>query len=717
MQVLDLILSWQIEPIRTGYRWVLAYNFVDQSQAPSRSASALDLPIQNFTQTLARWQDLKNSPLYLAYPLDHQYTNRHLKLSHLKGDDLYRARHIARSCAAHGLFHVFLGNMEMCITDPNNEEEEEEVSVLSLCRVVSPAGFDLTIHDTLDLSTTNLSRGASYEDRRPDVPRGGNYVGNQYTEIDQFFKDSVLVMVPSNHMVDFLLGGSKYTHYTLNRLMEKLRGFIEKTGDSSLRGLLLQTCQTVLSQRYANDKERDLCLGPVAVGAAFLKESNLFGTTTREVKGSFENEYYSALGKLSCFEELIVEKDDLETAITKCGKIHQIYDNLKAFRDGFLKQGANRSDQLRVNTLKRWLILCCTAVFATRRITTSKTRLHSSAKSLTVKTRRSVNCVRSFINWFYDKYDKALSSSALVVELLLHLNTQARSKDYLQVLLDAIVEPTIAKFDLCQHAGYNQSQFPHGHRAIPGGLDKRKINVNSNKTAGPIKELYECASAGKKDTLTLFPQKILSSAPGLTVGQSNQFLISLAQEIIPIADCSSSEVQQCLRSLISLHITRTVRQEPRRPSDWARLEETNSCPGKCQQCWEMNTFLQSPDVSYYAFNPNMSHVIYHLQPYFNNLKYFDVKGPSYSPEGVTKTLKWWEEQHPLWEKRCSDVLKALRDIPEAKLKECLGQTYEEVMELRMVKIGADESYENNDEGKEAFGLRSNVPLKRARGDS
>lgn len=172
---------------------MLAYNLINRSPGPPQSASALDARIDQFTQALTRWQDLQDQPFYLAYPLDHEYTDRDLKLAYLKGDDFYRARHVAQSCEAHGKYYMLLGNMEMCITDQNSEEEMEKEAVLSLDHIVDPQGFNLLIASTRTISTTNLLRGESYEDREPDTQRGGNYLGNQYAEIDQFFKDSVSV--------------------------------------------------------------------------------------------------------------------------------------------------------------------------------------------------------------------------------------------------------------------------------------------------------------------------------------------------------------------------------------------------------------------------------------------------------------------------------------------------------------------------------------------
>lgn len=172
---------------------MVAYNLINVSTSPPQSASALDVRIGKFTQALTRWQGLQHGHTYLAYPLDHQYMDRDLKLAHLKGNDFHRACHVAQSCEAHGKYYLLLGNMEMRITNQNDEEEMEDSVVLSLDHLVDPRGFDLLIGSTLSISTDNLLRGQSYEDREPDVQRGGNYLGNQYAEIDQFFKDTVSV--------------------------------------------------------------------------------------------------------------------------------------------------------------------------------------------------------------------------------------------------------------------------------------------------------------------------------------------------------------------------------------------------------------------------------------------------------------------------------------------------------------------------------------------
>lgn len=128
---------------------------------------------------------------YLVWPLAHNYTNQGLQLAHLKGNDYYRARHVSQSCSEHGGYYVLLANMELCVTDSNHEEEEEKTSQLYLTHIVDLGGFNLSIHRSLIIDETTLLAEIHHENRNPDTQVGGNYMGNQHGEIDQFYNDSV----------------------------------------------------------------------------------------------------------------------------------------------------------------------------------------------------------------------------------------------------------------------------------------------------------------------------------------------------------------------------------------------------------------------------------------------------------------------------------------------------------------------------------------------
>ncbi|KAL8924487.1 MAG: hypothetical protein Q9172_002652 [Xanthocarpia lactea] len=695
-------LTWFIEPIQTGYRWVLAYNLINHSPGP-RSASALDAQIDRFTQALTRWQGLQDKPRYLAYPLDHQYTKRDLKLAHLKGDDFYRARHVARSCEAHGEYYMLLGNMEMCITNQNSEEEMEDEAVLSLCRIVDPQGFNLLIHSTLSISTANLLRGQSYENREPDVQRGGNYLGNQYAEIDQFFNDSIMIIVPSQCILNMLLGKT-YTHRSLDSFMARLRGFIEQTGNSNIRGLLLQVCQIILGQKHANNEDRDLHLGPVAVSAAFLRNPDLFNATASQIKASFNTLGYS-----------------INTTITRCGKIYKIHENLNAFRDGFFEGNPNRLDTLQGNNLKRWLdALLYSCLYDSKQVyeqdASTLVKIIVEREDAPFSQYVLYQGARIFIKCFQNN---SLLTNPLVIELLLHTNHQGRSKIYLETLLRNIIEPAISNFNLPTYAIYAASIIPPSQPDASNRSRGQEANVTSSRLAGPIKAFYEYASACSQELPALLLQRIEATASELTVKQSNSFLISFLSELIPVAYASSIEAQSCMRSLITLYIIRTVGHEPKKPTDWTRLEEVTTCFRRCDHCLKMNTFLKDPEVSYYA----LADADYHLQSQFKDFRYFDEdkRTGTWFPVGVTKTNKWWEEQHPKWQTRAEAVLQAIKKLPQDRLKEFLGSEYDGIMDLKMVRVVddavADDAMQTQQEGKGYPGLASSVPQKRVRESS
>ncbi|KAL8754030.1 MAG: hypothetical protein Q9199_004627 [Rusavskia elegans] len=663
-----------IEPIQTGCRWVLAYNLINDAPGPPRSASALDARIGQFTQALTRWQGLPDKPHYLACPLDHQYTDRGLKLAHLKGDDFYRARHVAQSCEAHGKYYMFLGNMEMCITNQNAEEEMEDEAVLSLDRLVDPQGFDLFIGSTLRISTDNLLRGESYEDREPDAQRGGNYTGNQYAEIDQFFKDSTLIIVPSHRILSFLLG-STFTLHSLAQLTTRLRGFIGQAGDSKFRGLLLQVCQSVLGRDYTNDEDRDLRLGPVAVSAAFLKNPDIFNAVASQIKGSFEKDDYSALGGLICFDDPSVQENDVNTAITKCGKIYQIHENLNAFRDGFFNGHPNRSDQLQVNSLKRWLdTLLYRCLYNSEQIckqdASTLVKIIVEREGAPFSQHVLYQGVRIFIE---HSRNNNLLINPLVVELLSQSNHQGRSKTYLETLLRNIVESAVSNFDLCQNATYTTSLISPNQSQSSSRSRGQEASAMSRRLAGPIKAFYEYTSGCKQDLPAHLLQRIQATASELTAEQSNGFLVLFLWELMPVADTSFKEAQ-------------SLGHEPKKPTNWTRLEEMSTCSCACDRCSKMNTFLKDPEASYHA----LGNRDYHLQYQFHDFKYFDVeKKQTWNPVGVTKTNRWWEEQYPKWQSRAEKVLGAIKKLPQGRLKEYLGDEYDWVMDLRMVKIVDD----------------------------
>ncbi|KAL9594089.1 MAG: hypothetical protein Q9219_007223 [cf. Caloplaca sp. 3 TL-2023] len=692
-----------IEPILTGYRWVLTYNLINQSQNAPQSASIQDQRVKELTQALTRWEDLDDDTHYLVYPLSHQYSDQNLKLAQLKGGDRDRVHHVTQACAANDGHYSFLCNMEMCVTDPNCEEQMEKETALLLCRAVTTEGINL-LPNNRNIAELNLLHGSSYQDRDPDVQRGGEYTGNQYAEIDQWFKDSALIIVQRNYLDCFLLSLG-YHHSSLGWLITTLKENIEA---NSMRGLLLQICQLVLGREYKSGK--DLYLGPVAVGAVYLKDSYLFSEAIMQLKGSLGGNYYSKLGQILDLQDLVVQEDEyLNHAITRCGTIHQTRRNLNQFRDGFSKGNASRTDQLHINYLNRWLDTLlygclCAIKDATEHDASTIVNIVLERESWPFSQFLLYQGVRTFVE---SHQNDSLFIVPVVVELLSHSDQEGNTKKFLDALLRKNIKSAIGNWNFSQYAAYNISC--HAASQQYGYSPGSRIQYG---LAGPIQKLFEYISAHDQSLFCHLLEKIHSQAADLIDDQCNAFLFSFLHELIKILGISSPQPRQCIRTLISQHIIRTVGHEPHQPRDWSRPEETVTCDREpCAGCAKMNEFLKDPVASYLALDDSIE---YHVRYQFHGYQYFDQKKSGWNPPtGVTKTMKWWDESHKKWQARADKVSKALKKLPQDSLKGFLGDEYDEIMDLKMVKV-VDDLMEIDGGGNSKAGCESGVPQKRAR---
>ena len=87
------------------------------------------------------------------------------------------------------------------------------------------------------------------------------------------------------------------------------------SGDSSAKGLLLQICQSALSNAvYKSGESRDFYMGPVAVTAVFMRNSSLFAKAVQRTAKRFDKDSYSTLGELICLQDSVISEDELVSA-------------------------------------------------------------------------------------------------------------------------------------------------------------------------------------------------------------------------------------------------------------------------------------------------------------------------------------------------------------------------------------------------------------------
>ena len=315
--------------------------------------------------------------------------------------------------------------------------------------------------------------------------------------------------------------------------------------------------------------------------------------------------------------------------------------------------------------------------------------------------------MRVFVKYFQDH---KILIHALVVELLLQLQHHTGSKVYLESLLQRIIEPVVFNFDLSQYVSYVETRCYQ--KPSSPGWSAWNAGKMWTRTAvgGPIKAFHQYVYAHEQEMSFQLLQKIQSQAFELDKATCKEFLIPFIKEIINGVESFSVQMQECIQSLIATYITRIVGQEPKKPTDWARPEEAAlKCDDdNCEECLEMSTFLNNPEIQHHNLCRNNSP---HLKKQFLRFLLFKIDDTDSNHIVLTKTLGWWEYHHKDWEQRASKASDALQELPRPELEHCLADRYDEIMNLRMVKV-VDESLANISLEQQSKKTSSIVPQKR-----
>ncbi|KAH8757935.1 hypothetical protein F5883DRAFT_566814 [Diaporthe sp. PMI_573] len=138
-------------------------------------------------------------------------------------------------------------------------------------------------------------------------------------------------------------------------------------------------------------------------------------------------------------------------------------------------------------------------------------------------------------------------------------------------------------------------------------------------------------------------------------------------ELIPSVNTGAPTIKSCFISLVETYITKAVGQEPAKPEDWARpAEAAEACTRSgCDECPEVKRFLEDPLAEHHAMD-------------------FGRVG-SYHVEITLKTLKGWQLHRNQWEEDCKEAIKALQSLPQDKLKELLGDKFDTLITLDVVR--------------------------------
>ncbi|KAK4506729.1 hypothetical protein PRZ48_000462 [Zasmidium cellare] len=673
----------EIEPVTSGYRWVLTYNLIKTSPTQTYSASELDSRTEHLTRLFRQWEGLEDPYHFLTWPLDFKYTKKSLKLALLKGNDSNRVRHVAQSCAEHGQFYCFLANMELCITDYQTEDQDTH-SRLRLSRVVDLDGFDLMPYHALTIPKSTLLHRVHNESRAPDAQSGGGYTGNQHAEIDQIYEDSVMILIPKREVLPFLVTEKASPSILRHFIGRMIQRFQSNGYDQASKEFLVQICTSALSMKWASSTNKNFLLGYVAVAAAFLQDPSLFKRVVDESMDIFTSDAYSELGTLISFPQEAtsegddtdgkISEDDFIRALTRSKALHKTYDALKSFEGGFLRGNPDREQMVPKDYVERWLDSIAVEYFQKLQSVNehdARTLVRAILDRSNNDFRQNIiyQSVRTLVSRFRHE-DKFLI--ALAVELLNNLPGSGDSQKYLHTLLHQILDAVVSIFDLEFYDHYVETLHTRGPTSTPN--------------TGPIIALYETATEPQRITLL---DNIQKRSLSLSQARWRDFIPAFLKQLITVVDASSPEGQQCVQSLVNSYITTTVGAEPPKPSDWRRPAEvvTYSYPRKTCSCIaQLNDFLLDATASTCELSCKDAPGYY-----CDALYKFDGLDQKRAGNAVTytKTLKGWEREHRDWKGKADQATRVLRQLPEERLRACLAGRYEEVMELRSVKVARE----------------------------
>jgi hypothetical protein len=126
----------EVKPLTSGYRLVLTYNLVQDSQIQRQAASLLTLNRERLATSLAECHNILSNQSCSIYILDHQYTEASLQLGQWKGRDAAVGHYLNHVCTANGFYFLF-ANMTSSFRD---EEDEYRDDYIGLDHVISPNG-------------------------------------------------------------------------------------------------------------------------------------------------------------------------------------------------------------------------------------------------------------------------------------------------------------------------------------------------------------------------------------------------------------------------------------------------------------------------------------------------------------------------------------------------------------------------------------------------
>lgn len=234
--------------------------------------------------------------------------------------------------------------------------------------------------------------------------------------------------------------------------------------------------------------------------------------------------------------------------------------------------------------------------------------------------------------------------------------------------------------------------------------------------AGIVVQLYKESSkgpTGDEASATLL-SRIQSQTCDIPQRQLEWIIVPILDQLISVVLPSGTEpshaVQQFYQNTLMTYTARVLREKPQRPIDWSLPEaDVKYAYESTEFKSELQAFLSSKDEQTHVFSGlrGPTYIEGKLQETCDT-EIIDRKNLK-----VTKTLKDWEKRHQQWMERAFAVKATFEGLPQAELKQCLGERYGEILNLDAMRLDHhDPGHGHAEEEQADEQSHSVVPQKR-----
>ncbi|KUJ07307.1 uncharacterized protein LY89DRAFT_362851 [Mollisia scopiformis] len=391
-------------------------------------------------------------------------------------------------------------------------------------------------------------------------------------------------------------------------------------------------------------------------------------------------------------------------------KLYRIRRCLHAFRNGFSRSNANRTDEHQAQHLKSWV----------------GDRMSEALKSLPEAYPQDAAALLETANEYDDKmFEECLKpfiarfvggsnfSNALAVEILSFSQTSSHEKYLATRLFPLVLDAAATQFELQKYSSASKGSRSRGDYPYSSWPDCYKDEERGRRDAGIIADLYQQLLQSDRKKASDLLDKLQSQTESLPHTELGRLVIPLLERMIYVVDRRSPDACRFYQSMMAIYITQVVQKEPEKPKDWSRPSERQKCYREnCSGCQLLHDFLMDPREESHRFvlaKDDFWH-LRHSVPAHCKISSDELQNPPVLI--VNKTLKGWEENHTKWQNRASEAQKTFKRFPQAELKQCLAEKYDATMDLRIVKHQEGSIAQTNDTP-----YQSTVPQKRTRSNS